>query len=138
MNDDKNTEGTLLKDELRITPLGRWIRRFSLDEIPQLFNVVAGHMSLIGPRPLLIEYLPLYSKFQKRRHEIKPGITGWAQINGRNLVNWEQRFKFDVWYVDNVSMSLDLDIMFRTIRNVISGYGISSTTSVTMEKFRGN
>ncbi|MCD4794179.1 MAG: sugar transferase [Bacteroidales bacterium] len=136
---NKNDEnGDLLPDEKRITKIGAIIRRTSLDEIPQLINVIKGDMSLIGPRPLLVEYLPLYNIFQKRRHEVKPGITGWAQVNGRNAVSWKKKFEYDVWYIDNISFLLDLKILFLTFKKVIKSEGISSNTSVTMEKFKGN
>ena len=138
MNDRKDADGNILPDSERLTPVGKLIRKTSLDEIPQLLNVIKGDMSLIGPRPLLVEYLPLYDDFQKRRHEVKPGITGWAQINGRNTINWEQKFEYDVWYVDNLSFSLDIRIFFRTIKKVFVFEGISSATSPTMEKFIGN
>jgi undecaprenyl phosphate N,N'-diacetylbacillosamine 1-phosphate transferase len=138
MNDKKDKEGKLLPDYLRITKVGSFIRRTSLDEIPQLLNVLKGDMSLIGPRPLLPEYLPLYSAEQNRRHLVKPGITGWAQINGRNAISWEQKFKLDVWYVDHLSFLLDLKILLLTLKKVVVKEGISSTTSVTMEKFTGN
>ncbi len=138
MNDKKDKEGQLLSDQERLTRVGNFVRRTSLDEIPQLLNVLKGDMSLIGPRPLLPEYLPLYNKEQKRRHEVKPGITGWAQINGRNAISWAQKFELDVWYVDHVSFSLDLKILGLTIKKVVVKEGISSDTSVTMEKFRGN
>ena len=138
MNDKKDKEGKLLSDHLRITKVGSFIRRSSLDEIPQLLNVLKGDMSLIGPRPLLPEYLPLYSAEQSRRHLVKPGITGWAQINGRNAISWEQKFKLDVWYVDHLSFLVDLKILLLTLKKVVVREGISSTTSVTMEKFTGN
>ena len=138
MNDKKDKEGKLLPDYLRITKIGSFIRKTSLDEIPQLLNVLKGDMSLIGPRPLLPEYLPLYSAEQSRRHLVKPGITGWAQINGRNAISWEQKFKLDVWYVDHLSFLLDLKILLLTLKKVVVKEGISSTTSVTMEKFTGN
>ncbi len=138
MNDKKDKNGELLPDEKRLTSIGKFIRKTSLDEIPQLLNVIKGDMSLIGPRPLLIEYLPLYNDFQKRRHEVKPGITGWAQVNGRNAISWKQKFEYDVWYVDNISFALDFKIIFLTIKKVFISEGISSNTSVTMEKFIGN
>lgn len=138
MNDKKDVEGNILPDSERLTPAGKLIRKTSLDEIPQLLNVIKGDMSLIGPRPLLVEYLPLYDDFQKRRHDVKPGITGWAQINGRNAINWKQKFEYDVWYVDNLSFLLDVKIFFRTIKKVFISEGISSATSQTMEKFIGN
>lgn len=138
MNDRKDKNGNILPDSERLTPVGKLIRKTSLDEIPQLLNVIKGDMSLIGPRPLLVEYLPLYDDFQKRRHEVKPGITGWAQINGRNTLSWEQKFEYDVWYVDNLSFLLDVKIFFKTIKKVFITEGISSATSQTMEKFIGN
>lgn len=138
MNEAKDSSGNLLPDDQRLTLLGNLIRKTSLDEIPQLVNVLKGDMSLIGPRPLLVEYLPLYSGLQARRHDIKPGITGWAQVNGRNLVNWKERFEMDVWYVENVSFLLDLKIVYWTIYKIFKSEGISSHNSVTMEKFKGN
>lgn len=138
MNDKKDTNGNLLPDAKRLTPAGRLIRKASLDEIPQLLNVIKGDMSLIGPRPLLIDYLPLYNDFQKKRHEVKPGITGWAQVNGRNAINWSQKFQFDIWYVEHLSFLLDLKIFFLTIAKVFQFEGINSQTAATMEKFMGN
>lgn len=138
MTNDRDKNGILLPDEDRITKLGSIVRNLSLDEIPQLFNVLKGDMSLIGPRPLLPEYLPLYNKEQIRRHEVRPGITGWAQVNGRNAINWEQKFELDVWYVDNLSFLLDLKIFLLTILIVTGRSGISSDSSVTMEKFKGS
>lgn len=138
MNDKKDEEGLLLSDEERLTTMGKWVRKLSLDELPQLMNVVKGDMSLIGPRPWLVEYLPLYNDFQKRRHEVRPGITGWAQVNGRNMLSWEDRFKYDVHYVDNVSFGLDLKIMAKTLWNVIGAKGISAEGVVSMRKFEGN
>lgn len=137
MNDKKDQDGKLLSDEKRLTTVGKFIRKSSIDELPQLVNVIKGDMSLIGPRPLLVEYLKHYNKTQKRRHEIKPGITGWAQVNGRNTISWEKKFEFDVWYVDNISFLLDFKIIFLTIKKVFKSEGISSDTSVTMEKFEG-
>jgi len=138
MNDKKDAQGNLLPDAQRLTRIGAFVRKTSLDEIPQLINVLKGDMSLIGPRPLLIQYLPLYNAQQKRRHEVKPGITGWAQVNGRNAISWTQKFEYDVWYVDNISLSLDVKILVRTILKVFKREGISSDTSSTMEAFRGN
>jgi lipopolysaccharide/colanic/teichoic acid biosynthesis glycosyltransferase len=138
MNDKKDREGNLLPDAVRLTKIGNFVRKTSLDELPQLINVLKGEMSLIGPRPLLPEYLPLYSKTQNRRHEVKPGITGWAQVNGRNAIGWNQKFDYDVWYVDHLSFMLDLKIVLLTIKKVLVREDISSTTSVTMEKFNGN
>ena len=138
MNDKKDKDGNLLPDADRITPLGSFIRRTSLDEIPQLLNVIKGDMSLVGPRPLLEEYLPRYSEAQMRRHDVKPGITGWAQINGRNAISWKQKFEYDTWYVAHISFVLDIRILLLTIKKLIKPEGISSATSATMEKFMGN
>ena len=138
MNDRKDRSGKLLPDAERLTGLGKFVRRTSLDEIPQLLNVIKGDMSLVGPRPLLVEYLPLYNAQQRRRHEVLPGITGWAQINGRNTLTWEQKFNYDVWYVDNISFTLDLSILLRTVRKIIVSEGINSETSATMDKFTGS
>jgi lipopolysaccharide/colanic/teichoic acid biosynthesis glycosyltransferase len=138
MNDQRDENGNLLPDSERLTMVGRWIRSLSLDEIPQLLNVIKGDMSLVGPRPLLVQYLPLYNKTQHRRHEVRPGMTGWAQVNGRNAISWQEKFAYDVWYVDHVSLSLDIKILMRTIRKVFQREGISSGTYVTMEPFQGN
>lgn len=138
MADKKDDKGNLLPDERRLTKTGKFIRSTSIDELPQLINVLKGDMSLIGPRPLLIQYLPLYSKEQARRHEVRPGITGWAQVNGRNAISWQKKFALDVWYVDHLSFVLDLKIMLLTIKKVFKREGISSGTSVTMEAFNGN
>jgi undecaprenyl phosphate N,N'-diacetylbacillosamine 1-phosphate transferase len=138
MTDERDASGKLLPDAERLTKVGRFVRSTSLDEIPQLINVIKGDMSLIGPRPLLVQYLPLYNENQKRRHEVRPGITGWAQVNGRNAISWSQKFDYDVWYVDNISLSLDIKILVRTILKVFKREGISSDTSSTMEAFRGN
>ncbi len=138
MNDRKDKKGNLLPDEKRLTSIGAFVRKTSLDEIPQLLNVIKGDMSLIGPRPLLVEYLPLYDEVQKRRHEVKPGITGWAQVNGRNTISWEKKFEYDVWYVDHLSFLLDFKIVLLTIKKVFKSEGISSATAVTMERFTGN
>jgi undecaprenyl phosphate N,N'-diacetylbacillosamine 1-phosphate transferase len=138
MNDKKDKRGNLLPDEKRLTVAGQFIRKTSLDEIPQLLNVIKRDMSLIGPRPLLVEYLPLYNDKQKRRHKVRPGITGWAQVNGRNAISWEQKFEYDVWYVDHVSFLLDVKIIFLTFSKVLKSEGINSATSVSMEKFTGN
>lgn len=138
MNDLKDASGNLLPDAQRLTKVGKFVRSTSLDEIPQLLNVIKGDMSLIGPRPLLVQYLPLYNNIQRRRHEVRPGITGWAQVNGRNAISWEQKFAYDVWYVDNVSLSLDVKILLKTIQKVFKREGISSDTSATMEPFKGN
>ena len=138
MNDKKDNDGNLLSDAERLTKVGAFVRKTSLDEIPQLINVLKGDMSLVGPRPLLPQYLPLYNDFQNRRHEVKPGITGWAQVNGRNAIGWEQKFEYDVQYVDSVSFGLDVQILFKTFLKVIKSDGISSSASVTMEFFKGN
>lgn len=138
MNDRKDSLGNLLSDEYRITPIGAFVRKTSLDEIPQLINVLKGDMSIIGPRPLLVQYLPIYNDFQKRRHEVRPGITGWAQVNGRNAISWDQKFKYDVWYADNVSLLLDLKIFFMTIKKVFVREGISAEGQATMEVFKGD
>lgn len=138
MTDERDHAGNLLPDEKRLTNAGKFIRSTSLDELPQLINVLKGDMALIGPRPLRVHYLPLYDERQARRHEIRPGITGWAQVNGRNTISWQQRFEYDVWYVDHVSFLLDLKIFFLTIKKVFIREGISSETSVTMEDFNGN
>jgi lipopolysaccharide/colanic/teichoic acid biosynthesis glycosyltransferase len=138
MNDRKDESGSLLPDAERLTGIGKFIRKTSLDEIPQLINVIKGEMSLIGPRPLLVEYLPLYNEKQKRRHEVRPGITGWAQINGRNAISWEQKFELDVWYVDNLRMSLDCKIVLLTVLKVFKSEGISQQGHVTMSKFTGS
>ena len=138
MNDRRDASGNLLPDAQRLMTVGKFVRSTSLDEIPQLLNVIKGDMSLIGPRPLLVQYLPLYKEEQKRRHEVRPGITGWAQVNGRNAISWQQKFEYDVWYVDHVSLSLDLKIMYKTIQKVFKRDGINSDTSATMEPFKGN
>lgn len=138
MNDKKDSQGNLLSDAERLTKVGMFVRKASLDEIPQLLNVLKGEMSLIGPRPLLPEYLSLYNEEQKRRHEVKPGITGWAQVNGRNTISWEQKFEYDVWYVKNLSFLLDIKILFLTIKKVFKSEGINSKGSVTTEVFKGN
>jgi lipopolysaccharide/colanic/teichoic acid biosynthesis glycosyltransferase len=138
MTDAKGVDGNLLPDSERLTKIGDFVRKTSLDEIPQLLNVLKGDMSLIGPRPLLPEYLALYTKEQSRRHYVKPGITGWAQVNGRNAISWEDKFKFDVQYVNNRSLMFDLKILFLTIKKIGVQEGVSSSTSVSMEKFKGN
>ena len=138
MNDKRDAQGNLLPDEERLTSIGKLVRKTSLDEIPQLINVLLGNMSLIGPRPLLPEYLPLYNDFQKKRHLIKPGITGWAQINGRNAVDWEKKFMFDVWYVENMSFLLDLQIMFLTLKKVLKLEGVNREGEATNIAFKGN
>lgn len=138
MTNEKDLNGNLLPDEQRLLGLGKFIRSTSLDELPQLFNVLKGEMSFVGPRPLLVEYLPLYNAKQRRRHDVLPGITGWAQVNGRNAISWEQKFEYDVWYVDNQSFLLDLKIMWMTFLKVINRSGVNSKTSVTMDKFEGS
>ncbi len=138
MTDERDANGDLLPDEQRLTKIGKFIRSTSVDELPQLINVLKGDMALIGPRPLLPQYLPLYNKEQARRHEVRPGITGWAQVNGRNAISWTKKFELDVWYVDHCSFILDLKIIFLTIKKVFVREGISSETSVTMEYFTGN
>jgi len=137
MSEEKDAHGNLLPEELRLFGFGRFLRRFSLDELPEIFNVLCGDMSLVGPRPLLVEYLPFYSAEQARRHEVLPGITGWAQVNGRNILSWEERFRLDVWYVDHWSFGLDLKIIFMTIWKVLSGEGISPPDVEIMPKFTG-
>lgn len=137
MNDKKDKEGKLLPDADRLTKIGTFVRKTSLDEIPQLINVVLGDMSVIGPRPLLTNYLHLYNEFQNRRHEVKPGITGWAQVNGRNAISWDQKFTYDVWYVDNISFTLDVKILLKTIIKVIKSDGINSADAATIEPFDG-
>lgn len=138
MTDERDSSGNLLPDAQRLTKIGRFIRSTSIDELPQLINVLKGDMALVGPRPLLAEYLPLYNEEQARRHEIRPGITGWAQVNGRNAISWTEKFELDVWYVNHCSFLLDIKIIFLTIKKVFIREGISSGTSVTMEPFSGN
>jgi lipopolysaccharide/colanic/teichoic acid biosynthesis glycosyltransferase len=138
MTEQKGCEGNLLSDEHRLTSFGKFLRSTSLDELPELWNVLKGDMSLVGPRPLLIEYIPLYTLRQARRHEVRPGITGWAQVNGRNSISWEEKFHLDVWYVDNQSLWLDIKILLMTIKKVILRDGISSTGEATMSKFTGS
>lgn len=138
MNDARDAQGNLLADEHRLTAVGKFIRRTSLDEIPQLLNVLKGEMSIVGPRPLLMEYVPLYNERQRKRHDVVPGITGWAQVNGRNAISWSQKFEYDVWYVQHQSFLLDIKILILTFIKVFKAEGITSDTSVTMEKFRGN
>ncbi len=138
MNDKKDVHGNLLSDEQRLTPVGAFVRKTSLDEIPQLINVLKGDMSLIGPRPLLIEYLKLYNAEQKRRHEVRPGITGWAQVNGRNAISWKKKFELDVWYVDNLSFKTDLKVFFTTFKKVFKSEGISQDGQATTTYFQGN
>lgn len=138
MNDKKDSEGNLLPDAERVTRTGMFVRKTSLDEIPQLLNVIKGDMSLIGPRPLLVQYLPIYNAHQARRHEIKPGITGWAQVNGRNAISWKQKFDYDVWYVDHVSFLLDMKIIFLTVKKVFIREGIYKEGETAMEIFTHN
>ncbi len=138
MNDKRDATGKLLPDRERLTRVGKFIRSTSMDELPQLINVLKGDMSLIGPRPLLVCYLPLYSKEQARRHEVRPGITGWAQVNGRNSLTWEEKFKLDVWYVDNISFTLDIKILWLTVVKVFKREGIIKPGQATMDSFKGN
>ena len=138
MTDERNSQGELLPDAQRLTSFGKFLRSSSLDELPELLNVLKGDMSLVGPRPLLMEYLPLYSAEQSRRHHVKPGITGWAQINGRNAISWEQKFALDVWYVDNQSVLLDIKILCLTVWKVFKREGISAAGEATMSKFTGS
>ncbi len=138
MNVKKDAAGNLLSDAERLTAVGKFVRKTSLDEIPQLINVLKGDMSLIGPRPLLVEYLGLYSDKQKRRHEVRPGITGWAQVNGRNTLSWEKKFEYDIWYVDNCSFALDMKILWLTVFKVFKREGISQSGQATVENFKGN
>ena len=138
MTDERDEDGQLLPDAERLTAVGRFIRSTSLDELPQLLNVLKGDMALIGPRPLLPQYLPLYSKEQARRHEVRPGITGWAQVHGRNAISWTEKFKLDVWYVDHVSLRVDLEVVFLTIKKVLKREGITQEGQATMEMFNGN
>lgn len=138
MNDKKDASGNLLPDSERLTEIGKFVRKTSLDEIPQLLNVIKGDMSLVGPRPLLPQYLELYNDFQRRRNEVKPGITGWAQVNGRNSISWEQKFEHDVWYVDHLSFVLDMKILFLTVKKVFISEGINEEGQATSEEFKGN
>jgi lipopolysaccharide/colanic/teichoic acid biosynthesis glycosyltransferase len=138
MTDEKGSDGELLPDADRLTAVGSFVRKTSLDEIPQLLNVIKGDMSLIGPRPLLVQYLPLYNEEQKRRHNVRPGISGWAQVNGRNAISWEKKFEYDVWYVDNLSFLLDLKIIFKTVWKVFKSEGIAQDGEATMEVFMGD
>jgi lipopolysaccharide/colanic/teichoic acid biosynthesis glycosyltransferase len=138
MTDERDKRGELLPDEIRLKGVGKWIRTMSLDELPQLFNVLRGEMSFVGPRPLLTEYLPLYNDRQRRRHEVLPGITGWAQVNGRNAINWQQKFEYDIWYVEHQSFTLDMKILWLTFLKVLKREGISQEGKATMEKFKGN
>ncbi|MBO1926312.1 sugar transferase [Thiomicrorhabdus sp. 6S2-11] len=138
MTDERDENGELLSDEIRLTKFGKFLRSTSLDELPELWNVVKGEMSLVGPRPLLMEYVPLYSKEQYRRHEVRPGVSGWAQVNGRNAISWEEKFKLDVWYVDNRSLWLDIKIVYLTLKKVVVRDGISAEGEATMSKFTGS
>lgn len=138
MTDQRDQHGALLPYEKRITKVGSFIRKYSLDEIPQLINVLRGEMSLIGPRPLLVKYLPLYNDFQKQRHLVKPGITGWAQVHGRNAISWEEKFKYDVWYVENLSFKTDMNIILKTIKKVIIKDGVNSGPNLNMVTFKGS
>ena len=138
MTNQKDDNGNLLPDEKRLNGIGKIIRSLSLDELPQLFNVLKGEMSFVGPRPLLVEYLPLYNEEQKKRHEVLPGITGWAQVNGRNAISWEQKFEYDVWYVKHISFCLDMKILYLTVLKVLKRSGISQEGEATMERFKGN
>jgi lipopolysaccharide/colanic/teichoic acid biosynthesis glycosyltransferase len=137
MTDERDPDGALMPDAQRLTPFGRFLRASSLDELPELWNVLRGDMSLVGPRPLLMEYLPLYTQEQARRHEVRPGITGWAQVNGRNAISWEDKFALDVWYVNNRSLWLDIKILWQTVRKVLVRDGISAEGEATMPKFTG-
>lgn len=138
MTDKRDGQGELLPDELRLTKFGQFLRSTSIDELPELINILKGEMSIVGPRPLLVDYLPLYNNEQKRRHEVRPGLSGWAQVNGRNAISWEKKFAYDIYYVDNLSFLLDFKIIFLTIKKIFIREGISSDTSVTMERFMGN
>lgn len=138
MSDERDSKGDLLSDELRLKGFGKFIRKSSLDELPQLFNVLKGEMSFVGPRPLLVEYLKLYNQEQAKRHNVKPGITGWAQVNGRNAISWEEKFKLDVYYVEHISFMLDCKILYMTFFKVLKRKDINSNTNITMEKFTGN
>ena len=138
MTDRRDADGVLLPDSVRLTPFGKWLRSTSLDELPSLINVLKGELSLVGPRPLLVEYLPLYSPIQARRHEVRPGITGWAQVNGRNALTWEKKFELDVWYVDNRSLWLDIRILFMTVKKVFVRDGINAQNDATMPRFTGS
>ncbi len=137
MTDERGADGELLPDAVRLTKFGRTLRATSLDELPELWNILKGDMSLIGPRPLLVKYLPLYNEFQRHRHDVRPGLTGWAQVNGRNAITWEQRFEYDVDYVEHISFWMDLKILFRTVAVVFGHRGISSATDATMKAFTG-
>ena len=138
MNDRRDAQGQLLPDEVRLTPVGKFVRKTSLDELPQLFNVLRGDMSLVGPRPLRVRYLPRYNQTQRRRHEVRPGITGWAQVNGRNAISWEEKFRLDVWYVDHRSFILDIRILWLTVLKVVKSEGISAEGHATATEFMGS
>ncbi|ANU20072.1 sugar transferase [Planococcus plakortidis] len=138
MTDERDENGELLPDDVRLTSFGKVVRKLSLDELPQLLNVLKGDMSFVGPRPLLMEYLDLYNERQKKRHAVRPGITGWAQVNGRNAISWEQKFEYDVWYVENQSLWLDIKILFMTVMKVFKSEGISQDGQATMTKFKGS
>lgn len=138
MTDAKDEQGNLLPDEIRLTKFGKLLRSTSLDELPELFNILKGDMAIVGPRPLLVRYLPLYNEHQKHRHDVRPGFTGWAQCNGRNAISWEEKFDLDVYYTKHVSLLLDIKIILKTVKVVLFREGISSETSVTMEEFRGS
>ncbi|WP_111709658.1 sugar transferase [Lutibacter citreus] len=138
MNNKRDAQGNLLDDKIRLTKIGQFVRKTSLDEIPQLINILKGDMSLIGPRPLLPEYLPLYNTEQKKRHLVKPGITGWAQVNGRNAISWKQKFEFDVWYVEHLNFKTDMQIILKTIKKVLNSEGVNASATTIMEPFKGN
>lgn len=138
MTDEKDKQGTLLSDEVRLTRFGKMLRSTSLDELPELFNILKGDMSIVGPRPLLVKYLPLYTEQQRHRHDVRPGFTGWAQCNGRNAISWKEKFELDLYYVKNICFILDIKIIIKTIKIVLCREGISSKTSLTMEEFKGN
>jgi len=138
MTNNKDISGNLLSDHQRTTPIGRFLRNYSLDELPQLINVIKGDMSLIGPRPLLVSYIPLYNEVQAHRHDVRPGITGWAQVNGRNAISWEQKFEYDVWYVEHLNFGLDLKILWKTLIKVFKREGINAGSATTMEAFKGS
>ena len=138
MTDERDANGELLPDEVRLTRVGRFVRSTSIDELPQLFNVLKGDMAIIGPRPLLVQYLPLYSPEQARRHEVRPGISGWAQCHGRNSLSWTEKFKLDVWYVDHCSFKTDIEVILTTIKKVIVRDGVNQSEQTTMEEFKGN
>jgi lipopolysaccharide/colanic/teichoic acid biosynthesis glycosyltransferase len=138
MTDERDANGKLLPDKERLTKIGKFVRSTSLDELPQLINMLKGDMSLIGPRPLLVKYLPLYNTQQARRHEVRPGITGWAQINGRNTISWQQKFEYDLWYVDHLSLGLDMKIFMMTIKKVVKREGINADRDIPMAAFKGN